>query len=1236
MTRNATKTSYFFLSAFLFFALSCNNHKTSIPFPEAMERPQPVTNPLQFTEPVKLTWPEGKPVKPVVQKFDFNKLPSRPFDSSGFIPFSKPPEEVPFDFDKLPDTAFNYDKLPSKPLKFEISVLQRPQLIKTSLHLKTASPQPVYELGEPFTGKSIWSVFEDSKGFLWISDQQGLYRYDGENLLLYLPGWSAVSRSFAEDSKGQIWIATANSGIYVINQESAIVKHLTVSGGLISNNTGKAIIDKQDRIWVTCFPDNPEAWLGVIDEDQNTIKRFGFPQGLSGDVPLRIMQDDQNNIWISTNNGGVNIVDPKNGILKYLDKRSGLISNSTSKILQDETGRIWISDFYGAINAISIKAKTINHYSSEQGLAKSTWVMSMLSDGENICIATTTNDNVGLPGTGLCIFNLEKKQFKILNTISGLNSNDLYALQKDRRGQTWIATSKGLNMINRNGGIIEHAGNKNITSLAQDKQGRIWSGSENGIEIIDSATRTIRSLSTIHGLTNDSIETIRLIAAKICIMNNGGIDILDSNFTTITHLGKQQGLTFQRVTTFSKDERGMFWISNGINAEGGIDVYDPQKQTLQQLGVEQGMKDSAILDIVHDQKGNIWFTSFRLGFIDPGRKTVKYIKEGPGLNEVDVGKILLADNKGNVWIGTAKGIYMVNRSADSITRITVHEGLINDNIISLNQYKDHIYAGTKGGLTIITPPSLSSKKKWEFESFGSEQGIYKTTGSWEADMVTTSGRFLLGDAGITSLSDNKRFTPSPETEVTGIDIFNRPQYFSNQPWPSLNEKDTLRESNPDTFYVKDQLPSNIEFLKQGNIKYDSVDGSYNMPVNLSLPYYQNFLQFHFAPVHGDNQDTTWYRYTLEGADEKWSDRTFIPASKNYYSLPPGNYTFKVASLYNAEWTRPAEFSFIVLPPWWRTWWAYCLFALALFAIVYVTVQYRSRNLIAANLALEGKINERTAELKQSLHELRSTQAQLIQSEKMASLGELTAGIAHEIQNPLNFVNNFSEVSNEMIEELNEELDKGDIEEAKAIGNDIKQNLEKINHHGKRADAIVKGMLQHSKTSTGIKEPTDINKLADEYLRLSYHGMRAKDKSFNAEIKTDFDDSVDKINVVPQDIGRVLLNLFNNAFYAVMEKNKDLTGLKILSGQQAYEPTVTVSTKKIDDKISISVKDNGPGIPQNIVDKIFQPFFTTKPTGLGTGLGLSLTYDIVKANGGEIKVKTKEGEGSEFVIQLPVV
>ncbi|HMU45220.1 MAG TPA: ATP-binding protein [Chitinophagaceae bacterium] len=267
------------------------------------------------------------------------------------------------------------------------------------------------------------------------------------------------------------------------------------------------------------------------------------------------------------------------------------------------------------------------------------------------------------------------------------------------------------------------------------------------------------------------------------------------------------------------------------------------------------------------------------------------------------------------------------------------------------------------------------------------------------------------------------------------------------------------------------------------------------------------------------------------------------------------------------------------------------------------------------------------QIEKAYEDLKATQMQLVHAEKMASLGELTAGIAHEIQNPLNFVNNFSEVNKELLKELNAEADKGNLEEVKAIAKDIEFNSEKINHHGKRADAIVKGMLQHSRTSSGQKESTDINALCHEYLRLAYHGLRAKDKSFNAKFETDFDESLPKINVVPQDLGRVVLNLIHNAFYACAERSRNTLTEK-------YEPTVIVSTKKLQDRVEIKVKDNGNGIPDSIKEKIFQPFFTTKPTGSGTGLGLSLSYDIAKAHGGELKLKNNTDQGAEFIISLP--
>jgi signal transduction histidine kinase len=320
-------------------------------------------------------------------------------------------------------------------------------------------------------------------------------------------------------------------------------------------------------------------------------------------------------------------------------------------------------------------------------------------------------------------------------------------------------------------------------------------------------------------------------------------------------------------------------------------------------------------------------------------------------------------------------------------------------------------------------------------------------------------------------------------------------------------------------------------------------------------------------------------------------------------------------------------SFTINPPWWRTWWAYLLYGItAVFSGIFVHRYQKAKTIRQERERTRERELAQAKEIEKAYEELKATQAQLIQSEKMASLGELTAGIAHEIQNPLNFVNNFAEINTELIEELIEEIKADNKEESMAIATDLKMNEEKIMIHGKRADGIVRGMLMHSR-GTGEKVPTDLNALADEYFRLAYHGLRAKDKSFNANMESEFDPKIKDVEVIPQDMGRVVLNLITNAFYAVNERKSMENG--------TYEPLVKLTTEMANGAIVIKVKDNGGGMPKEVLDKIFQPFFTTKPTGKGTGLGLSMSYDIVtNGHGGQLLVESKEGEGSEFIIRLP--
>jgi signal transduction histidine kinase len=368
-----------------------------------------------------------------------------------------------------------------------------------------------------------------------------------------------------------------------------------------------------------------------------------------------------------------------------------------------------------------------------------------------------------------------------------------------------------------------------------------------------------------------------------------------------------------------------------------------------------------------------------------------------------------------------------------------------------------------------------------------------------------------------------------------------------------------------------------------------------------------------------------FQYMLEGYDKHFSSATNNTTAV-FGNLREGNYTFKLKAFSRFGSHGQLEYNFRILPPWQRTWWAYSLYTLIFLSILFFADRFRRKKLIQKEQAkIKEKELAQAKEIEKAYHELKSTQAQLVQSEKMASLGALTAGIAHEIQNPLNFINNFSELNAELIAEMEQEMKNGTVHNIKNIVNDIKENEEKITHHGKRAGAIVKAMLQHSRSDTGIKEQTDINALTDEYLQLSYHGIRARDNSFKAKITKDYDPLIGSIKIIPQELGRVLLNLYNNAFYAVAEKSK--------KNLESYIPTVSVSTKKIDNRILITVRDNGIGISPAIIDKIFNPFFTTKPPGDGTGLGLSLSYDIIKAHGGKLHVNSKEGEYAEFIVEL---
>jgi len=594
-----------------------------------------------------------------------------------------------------------------------------------------------------------------------------------------------------------------------------------------------------------------------------------------------------------------------------------------------------------------------------------------------------------------------------------------------------------------------------------------------------------------------------------------------------------------------------------------------------------GLGGNRFLCIAEDNDHFIWVAS-EFGAFRLDTKTGKFRKYIPD-NFI---KSICIDSKGIVWAGGEPALYYYDKAKDDFILFADQHSTIDiSSVINIMEDdKKNLWVSTTNAIVKINEDRTKLRKYTDIN------GVRYSNFLFNDNFKAKDGRLFFGEGG---------------------------GYYSFHP-------DQLKDTS-----IAPQLTFSSFKLGEREIKAEP-DGILTTPLwkteEIQLTHDQNVFSFDFFAIDFISPGDEKYLFMLENYDDEWHD-IGSDHRASFFNVPPGIYNFRVKAVSGDGGSVEKSIRIIINPPWWRSWWAYIVYGFLGLVAAYLIYRYQKSYIIRKERErTQQKELAQAKEIEKAYNELKTTQQQLIHSEKMASLGELTAGIAHEIQNPLNFVNNFSEINKELLTELKEEIDKGNLSEIKAIANDVIDNEEKINHHGKRADAIVKGMLQHSRANSGQKEPTDINALTDEYLRLAYHGLRAKDKSFNATMKTDFDKSIGNINIIPQDIGRVVLNLINNAFYAVDEKKK--------YNQNGYEPTVSVGTKKTNNKVEIKVSDNGNGIPQKVFDKIFQPFFTTKPTGQGTGLGLSLSYDIVKAHGGEIKVNTKENEGTEFTIALP--
>jgi len=1065
-----------------------------------------------------------------------------------------------------------------------------------------------YSTDNGLVDDQVFSIYQDNDDNFWFATWNGITKYDGKSFTRYSSIYTSdpnlptccLFNCITQDKKNNIWIGSSG-GVSEFNGQ--VFKNYQQNDGLINQYVYTILADSKGNVWIGTDS-------GVSKYNGKSFINFTKTNGLVGNQIHSLLEDDNGNILFGTDDG-FSVYDGNS--FKNFTTSQGLVDNKVRSFLQDKYHHIWI----GTQNGVSeFDGGLFKNYTKKNGLVGN-YITSIVQDKSGNVWFTTNEDGVcKLPGDA----------FTTLTKTQGLSSNQILAVFQDNSGALWFGS--------HDNGVMKYDGfsitsftqqqglcSNNVLDIYQDRDKNVWLATWNGISCYNG--KSFVTYTTAQGLPVNTVWSIAQDKDGNMWFGTfgGGLSELSYDKKKITTFSTDQGLVNYNIHEIRIDKKGNIWLCND---GGGITKYDGKYFT--NYGKEQGLKGSGSLGCWEDNNNNLWFAVGE-GFCRFDGRSFLYFSKDNGLPDNSVLDIK-EDKQGVIWVGTRMGLSALkfrskeNASAEASTQPIKNSDISADNNYIKTNYDPFFETyNFKNGYPV---KSINYTNSLFFDK-NNVLWIGTTDKLVRFDQEKMHKNAIAPELFIQSIKINGEAAPwyDIKTDTSKAD--------SIVVKPNINEEQNLydRVLNPDqrdSFYKKFQ-----------SLKFDSITRFNSLPVNLELPYKYNSIAFYFTAIETGRQDVVRYKYMLEGYDNDWSDLSNTTTA-NYGNMHEGKYTFKVKALSpDGIWSAEIGYSFEVLSPWYRSLWAYIAYLVLASFLLQGFIKWRIRKLNREKAMLEEKVNVRTNQLKEekqkvevTLSNLKATQAQLIQQEKMASLGELTAGIAHEIQNPLNFVNNFSEVNVELVDELKGERlkAKGERNEVEdEILNDIQNNLEKILHHGKRADAIVKGMLQHSRVSTGQKESTDINALADEYLRLSYHGMRAKDKNFNAEIKTNFDSSIGKINVVPQGIGRVLLNLFNNAFYAVSEKQK-LTA-------NGYQPIAKITTRKLNDKIEIRVEDNGIGIPQKIVDKIFQPFFTTKPTGQGTGLGLSLSYDIIKAHGGEIKVETKEGEGSEFVIQLSV-
>ncbi|WP_373493419.1 two-component regulator propeller domain-containing protein [Aquiflexum sp.] len=1113
--------------------------------------------------------------------------------------------------------------------------------------------QPVFTIDPNHPGgrwEAIMGITQGNEGFLWLATHAGLHSYDGYSYDSYFhdpDNSNSIASNKTEaiivSQSGFIWIGT--EGLDRFDPVTKSFTHFTHDPNdprsLSHNQVNTIMEDSRGVIWV-----GTAKGLNRYDAESDSFTRYQHdPQNstsISDDHVAVLSEDRKGNIWAGTEKGGLNLFDKNMGtFIHYVhhpEDMQSLTDNNVRSILEDSQGNFWVGTIGGGIHTMNREKGTFMRHLHDP--LQPDKLSAPPNSGPVVFIHEDVNGAIwiGAQSTGVSRYDPNTKKIKHFSESSdnsiGLDSDGLSCVFSSREGILWMGTaysgkySGRLHRTDPSRSSFAYQYTEGaVWGIVEDPQGKLWAATQKGLKVYNVTKEPIQEIKVKDSLPS-SLETGWLIS--ILMDRRGMIWIGDwiglhrynpktGKFTLFTHDPRvKTSIGKGAVVALHEDRDGVLWVGT---LEGGLCRMDTVKETFTRFQHDPNNANSLSNDFVsaiyEDPQGTLWVGTWGgagLNRVDRKTGNIKRYLGGNGITEIR------GNPSDRLWVGTMQaGLFLYDQQKDVFSRYTDKETgkQIFSNVMDM-EYDDlgNLWVVSVGGLAKLDKNGSLNVM------YGSEMGMNTEDFHILATHKGRKGQLYIGN-------NNGFFTVLPQENMPNA---NPPQIVFTE------------------FRLLDE-----PLLPEGERSYFN---PLRLAEGIELAHNQNVFSLSFSGIHFTNPALNRHMYKLENYDENWREvKSELTAS--YIKVPPGDYIFRVKAASSEGVWAEKILTITIHPPWWATWWAYGIYAVLLGGIIFTADRTQRRRIIhreqelarEKELAHAKEIEKAYGELGKAHQTLKSTQAQLIQSEKMASLGELTAGIAHEIQNPLNFVNNFSEVSAELVDEIEEERAKKrearDETLVSEILRDVKENLEKINHHGKRADAIVKGMLEHSRTSSGEKVLTDINALADEYLRLSYHGMRAKDKSFNADFRTDFDPNLAKINVVPQDIGRVLLNIINNAFQATHELSK---GLKPL---ESFKPRVTVTTKQREGSplgaggserqwVQISISDNGPGIPDAIKDKIFQPFFTTKPTGQGTGLGLSLSYDIVKAHGGELSVRTplekvnsNEGEGAEFIFALPL-